>query len=212
MSFQPYEIARIADLERPDGWAPIRKHFDVRSLGINAWTAHEEGGRLIPEHDEVPSEHEELYIVISGHATFTVGDEDLEAPAGTIVYVRDPAVRRGAAARDAETTIVSVGGVPGRAYRPRAWETNADVNELFASGDHEGVKRVLTEALQGPYEDRGHILFNLACAEAQIGEADAAIEHLGEAIREQPAFAEYAKGDSDFDPIRSDPRFGALLS
>jgi hypothetical protein len=210
MAWRPYETARLADIERPDGWAPIRQHFDVQSLGINAWTAHEAGGRLIPEHDEVPSGHEELYIVTTGTATFTIGDEDLEAPAGTVIYVRDPAVKRAAEARDAETTVVSVGGTPGKAFKPRAWETNADVMPLFESGDFAGVKRVLTDSLD-QYEDRGHILFNLACAEAQVGERDAAIDHLREAIEERPAFAELAKGDSDFDPIREDPRFVALV-
>jgi hypothetical protein len=36
-----YEVARLASLEREDGWSPIRRSLDVRSFGINAWTGHE---------------------------------------------------------------------------------------------------------------------------------------------------------------------------
>ncbi|MDX6593623.1 MAG: hypothetical protein QOJ13_2819 [Gaiellales bacterium] len=205
-----FQTARLADIERPDGWSAIRQHFDVQAFGINAWTAHEAGGQLIGEHDEITSGHEELYVVIAGAATFTVGGEDIEAPAGTMIYVRNPAVRRAAAARDRETTVLVVGATPGKAFRPMAWETNADVVPLFESGDFAAVKQVMTDALDR-YEDRQHLLYNLACAEAQLGETDTAIEHLREAVDGRPTFGELAKKDADFDPIRDDPRFTALL-
>jgi quercetin dioxygenase-like cupin family protein len=212
MTHEPaFQTARLADLERSDGWVTLRRHFDVQAFGINAWTAHEAGGQLIGEHDEVTSGHEEMYLVIAGAATFTVADEDLEAPAGTVIYIRNPAVRRAAAARDPETTVLAVGGTPGKAFKPMAWETNADVIPLFESGDFEGVKRLMNEALDR-YQDRAHLLFNLACAEAQLGESDAAIEHLSEALDERPGLAELAKKDPDFDSIRDDPRFATLFS
>src|SRR6478609_3804192 len=89
-----YTTATIADLQGADGWAPIRKHFDVQSFGVNAWSTEEPGATLIPEHDEVPSSHEELYLVTAGHATSTVDGEEVDAPAGTLVYVADPALKR----------------------------------------------------------------------------------------------------------------------
>jgi hypothetical protein len=95
-----FETARIDDLERPDGWSPVRLHFDVQAFGINAWTAHEADAAVIPEHDERPSGHEELYLVTSGHAIFTVEGESIDAASGTIVFVRDPAAMRGAVARE----------------------------------------------------------------------------------------------------------------
>jgi mannose-6-phosphate isomerase-like protein (cupin superfamily) len=212
MTHEPaFRTARLADLERSDGWVTLRQHFDVQAFGINAWTAHEAGGQLIGEHDEVTSGHEEIYLVIAGAATFTVADEDLEAPAGTVIYIRNPTVRRAAAARDPETTVLAVGGTPGKAFKPMAWETNADVIPLFESGDFAGVKRIMNEALDR-YQDRAHLLFNLACAEARLGESDAAIEHLSEALDERPGLAELAKKDPDFDPIRDDPRFATLFS
>lgn len=205
-----YETARIADLERASGWSPIRLGLDVLAFGINAWTAHEAEGRVIPEHDERPSGHEELYLVTGGHATFRVEGEELDAPAGTIVFVRDPAATRSAVAREAGTTVVSVGGKPGEAYRPRAWETNEEVFALLDRGEHSEAKRMLMDALDR-YDDRGSLLYNLACAEAQLGETDEALEHLRAALEEHPSFAEPAREDHDLAPIRDDPRFAEVI-
>ena len=72
MTEKPFETARIDDLERPDGWSPVRLHFDVQAFCINAWTGHDAGATVIPEHHEEPSWHEELYVVIAGQASFTV--------------------------------------------------------------------------------------------------------------------------------------------
>ena len=43
-------------------------------------------------------------------ATFTLGDETLDAPAGTIVFIRDPEVRRHARAEEPGTSVLAVGG------------------------------------------------------------------------------------------------------
>ena len=64
-------------------WHTIRSTLDVRAFGINAWTATEDDQRLIGEHDEAEGEaHEELYVVLSGHATFTLDGESVDAPDG----------------------------------------------------------------------------------------------------------------------------------
>ena len=182
----------------------------MQAFGINAWTGHEADATVIPEHNEEPSGHEELYLVTSGHAVFTVGGESIDAPSGTIVFVRDPAAKRGAVARKPGTTILSVGAKPGEAYRPRAWETNRDVFALLDSGKNAEAKRLLVDALER-YEDRGNLLYNLACAEAQLGEADAALEHLRAALGASPSLAEYAREDTVLGPIRDDPRFAEIV-
>jgi quercetin dioxygenase-like cupin family protein len=194
-----YETATIAGLARPNGWSPIRRELDVQAFGINAWTA-DAGERLIPGHDEKPSGHEELYVVTAGRATFTVGGDEIDAPAGTVVFVRDPAAQREARAAEDGTTVLAVGGRPGGAYRPRSWETNVDATPLWEAGDFEGIKRLMLDALER-YEDRGTILYNLACAEAQLGEVDAAREHLAQAVAERPEFADAAREDSDLAPL-----------
>ena len=180
-------------------------------LSVNAWTAREAGAPVIPEHHEQPTGHEELYLVTAGHATFTIQGDEVDAPAGTLVFVRDPAAARGAVAREAGTTVLSVGGKSGEAYRPRSWETNRDVFPLLDSGRHAEAKRLLTDALDR-YDDRSTIFYNLACAEVGLGETDAALEHLRAAIGERPSLAEDARGDADLEPLRDDPRFAEIVA
>jgi tetratricopeptide (TPR) repeat protein len=210
MTGKRYETANIAAIENSRGWSPIRKHLGVESFGINAWTAGDADEQIIPEHDEVPSGHEELYVVIAGHARFTVDGEEVDGPHGTVVLVSDPAAKRAAYAREAGTTVLAVGAKPGDAYQPRAWEVNAGVLEMFEQGDHQKAKEVLLKGLEH-YEDKAGILYNIACAEAMLGEADEALGHLREAIEKHPQYAESAREDPDFEPIRSDPRFEELL-
>ena len=143
MAEPAYTAVRVSDLECEDGWSPIRQALGVRSFVINAWRGREVGAAIIPAHDELPSRHEELYVVTDGHASFTVGDATGDAPAGTLVYVRDPALIRGAVAAEANTTIIAVGGEPGCAYAPRSWETSRDVVALFEAGRYAQAKHLL---------------------------------------------------------------------
>jgi len=211
MTGKRYETAGIADIKDGGGWSPIRKRFGVESFGINAWTVENADDRIIPEHDEVPSGHEELYVVIAGHATFTVDGEEIDGPHGTVLFVRDPAAKRAAYAREPNTTVLAVGAAPGKAYRPRAWETNAEIPAMFDRGEHEKAKQVLVQAL-GQYEDDAGVLYNLACAEALLGEKEEALGHLSEALDAHPAFRDSARDDPDFESIRSDERFAALVA
>ena len=54
----------------PDGfvWRPVRRHFGIRAFGVNAYTAHETGGRIVEEHTESSLGHEEIYLVLRGRA------------------------------------------------------------------------------------------------------------------------------------------------
>ena len=60
--------------------------------------------------------------MIAGRARFTLDDETLDAPAGTLVFLPDPATRRYAVAEEAGTTVLAVGGKPGEGYEVSAWE------------------------------------------------------------------------------------------
>jgi tetratricopeptide (TPR) repeat protein len=205
-----FETARLEDLRREDGWAPIRLALDVRSFGINSWTGRNAGDTVIPVHDEAPTGHEELYLVTAGHATFSVGGEEIDGPKGTLVLVRDASLPRGAAAREPETTVLTVGAKPGEAYTPRAWEADRDVLAQLEAGRPDEAKRLVTEALTR-YEDTSVLFYNLACAEALLGEADDALVHLREAIAGDPSIANWAREDEDLASIREDPRFAELL-
>jgi hypothetical protein len=66
--------------------------------------------------------HEELFAVMSGHAVFTVGGKEVDAPARTLVFVRDPALIRSAQAIADGTAILAIGARPGAPYEVSRWE------------------------------------------------------------------------------------------
>ena len=203
-----FAVARLSEIDRTrrGEWIPLRRHFGIQAFGVNAWSGEEEGAQLISEHDETSIAHEELYVVMEGRATFTVDGEEIDAPAGTAVFVRDPAVRRKAVVRDGRTTILTVGAKPGEAFRVSPWEENADIIELFERGEFAAAEARLLDALERHPENPG-LLYNLACAEARQGRGEDALEHLRRSVELDARFAEYAQGDEDLESIREDPRF-----
>ena len=152
-------------------------------------TAHADGDRLINEHEEdEPDSGEELYVVVSGHATFELDGMTQNAPAGTLVHV--PAgIKRTAYGRQAGTTVLAIGGGPqGKPYQPSGWELFAPLFPLFASGDYaEGADRA--EALIADDPPYGAMYYNTACFESQAGQPDAALAHLRRAIELSPSLA-----------------------
>ena len=121
-----YTAAPLDDIaaEKWPYWAPIRHHFDVRSFGINAWRG-TDGDEVIKLHSEEETGQEEVYIVLSGRATFTIGGEELDAPALTVVHVTDPLLERVAFAKEEGTVVLSIGATVGTAYEPAGWDTDA---------------------------------------------------------------------------------------
>lgn len=210
MSGSSYRKTSIAELRRPDGWSPVRRALGVQAFGVNAWTASEAGEQVIDEHTEQPAGHEELYLVVAGRATFTVEGEQVDAPAGSLLFVPDAAGMRGAVAAEPGTVVLTVGATRGEAFRPRPWEANRDVTGAFDRDDHASARRFLIEAL-AEYDDQAVLRYNLACAETQLGELDAAFGHLRLAVADLPELAEAARLDDDLAPLRGDPRFAELL-
>jgi quercetin dioxygenase-like cupin family protein len=119
-------LVHIDDLdaiELPDGfvWRPVRRHFGIQAFGVNAYTAGA-GGRVIEEHTEQGSGHEEIYLVLRGTVRFTVGEEEHELARGQLVFVRDPSLRRGAVALSDDAAVLAIGGKPGEPFRVSDWE------------------------------------------------------------------------------------------
>jgi hypothetical protein len=94
----PYGSVRIADVETLEQVDPsnvdvsecdfhlLRRHFDVRAFGVNAATGNAGDEMIEPHHESDDEEnrtngHEELFVVMSGQAVFTVDGEDIDAPA-----------------------------------------------------------------------------------------------------------------------------------
>ena len=208
-----WQTANIAEIERRNNaWVPIRDHFGGSAYGINAFVAEKAGDNVIGDHNEELAKHEELYVVLEGHATFTVSGDDIDAPAGTIVFVRDPSAQRKAIAQDAGTTVLAIGGRPGEAFKVSSWEVAwpwmSRGMALYREKKYAEAAAAFEEGL-GEVEDGSGLHYNIACVKALNGEKEAAFEHLRKAIAAYPNFAEAARNDSDFDAIREDPRFPA---
>ena len=121
---------RIDEIEPVDlhgvRWRPVRRTLGIRAFGANVTEA-DAGEIVVHEHDETESgagqqRHEELYVVLTGVASFTVAGEVVLAPAGTLVFVPEPAARRGAVARADGTRGLAIGGPVGEPYAPPPWE------------------------------------------------------------------------------------------
>jgi tetratricopeptide (TPR) repeat protein len=210
-----YSVAHLDEIEEAsDGrcaWRPVRHHFGITSFGVNAWTAHDAGDRIINEHDESDEgdSQEELYLVQQGRATFELDGKRVDAPAGTLVFAR-PDVVRTAFAQEARTTIVAIGGTPGKAYETPGWEVWRPLHHLYEAGEYaEAADR--GRALIDAHPDYPNVLYNVACCESLAGRTDDAIEHLRLAIEGSERFRSLATGDSDFDPIRDEPAFKELV-
>jgi len=210
-----YTVRRIGDIERRDGWIPIRDELGIGSFGVNAWRADEEGADVIAEHTEVMARHEELYIVLDGHATFTVEGEEVDAPEGTLVFVPGTNTRRGAKAREAGTTVLVVGARPGEAFEISPWEEtwreNGEGMKLYREGRYAEAAAVMREAIEANPE-AAVLYYNLACFESMAGEDGATVARdLAKAIELYPSFRDFARDDSDFEPVADDPGFKSLV-
>jgi quercetin dioxygenase-like cupin family protein len=210
-----FAVAKLEGIPPRGTWIPVRDHFGIGGFGVNAYRAEEAGGAVIGEHTEMMAKHEELYVVIEGHATFTVDGDEIDAPMGTLVFVGDVATRRGAVAKEPGTTVLVAGGRPGHPFEvapwEESWEDSQEAMTLYREKRYGEAGDVLREAITR-HPDSAGLSYNLACFESMAG-ADAATvaEHLGHAIRLYPGFRDFAREDSDFAPVRDDPVFQALV-
>ena len=215
-----YVFARLDELEPAPLTAPaatddgrrrfdVRRRFDITSFGVQAFRA-PRGVVVINEHDETllgEAGQEELYVVLHGAAMFEIDGESVEAPAGSLVHVQ-PTAKRKATAKDEGTTILVVGGTPGKAYEPSPEEA-AEAFAAYNEGDYEGaLEKQLVVVEKRPGDPVAH--FNAGCFAARAGRADEALEHLGRAVEINARIKELMATDEDLDSIREDQRFVEL--
>ncbi len=208
-----YEVVSIDQLEElpiNQGefvWRPLRRRLGITAFGTNAYTARA-GQRVVEEHFEKDG-HEEMYVVLRGRATFTLGDDEVDAPAGTIVFAK-PGTKRGAVAAEDDTAVLAVGAKPGVLVEPSPRE---DIFAAFSYAERgeldQGRKMIAGAVERRPDEWQGH--FNAACFEVLYGDREAGIAHLQRAYELDPEpVAEAARKDTDFDAVRDDPRVSAI--
>jgi Cupin domain len=211
-----YEILSVDDLDRyapPSEHGPVlmplRRRLGFRPFGVNCWTSSTVGGHVIERHYERDGD-EELYIVIRGRATFTVGDETVDAQPGTIFHL-PPGTLREAIAAEQDTVVLAVGAKPGEVWSPAPWEDFAVAFATLRAGDEAGA-RALVEDILARHPGTWQGEYNAACFEALTGDAGAAFTHLRRAHGlNREVVAKYADDDEDFASLRSDERWRELF-
>jgi tetratricopeptide (TPR) repeat protein len=206
-----YTVQHIDYLDRIEAggagwWRPIRRALGITGVAVNAYTADAPGDELIERHDETTfgaGGHEELYVVISGRAAFIVDEEEVDAPAGTLLLV-PPGVTRAATAAEPDTTVLIVGGKPGAALPVSPYEHWYAAEPHYRAGDYGKAIEVASQGLED-HPQNPSLRYQLACYEALNGNREAAIRHLQIAYANNPATREWAAGDEDLDSIRDDP-------
>jgi len=207
-----YRVAHLDDLDRIEvaggQYRPIRRRLGVRAFGINAYTAAKAGDQVVEHHHEGEGSgrQEELYMVVAGHAEFTVAGETIDAPAGTMVFIPDLTAKRGAVARSDDTTVVVIGGPADRPIPTSPFEYWFAAEAPYSEGDYDRAVAVASEGL-AEWPESGQLNYQLACFHALAGRREKALKHLATAVASEPKAAEWASGDSDLDSIRDDPAF-----
>ena len=208
-----YAIARLDDIgSLADGryhYRPVRHHFGITSFGVTAWVGAAAGDPIINEYDEDSQPAEELFVVVSGRAIFEFDGEQVEATPGTLVFT-EPGTRRTAVAAEPATTILAFDGAPGKAYDATGWELWAPLRPLYDEGEHAELSARLQELIAANPQ-YPMLVYNLACSESLSGRTTDAIDHLRQAIDASEKHRADARADSDFDPIRDEPSFKALI-
>ena len=203
-------VDELEQIEMHEGfvWRPVRRRFDIRAFGVNAYSPREAGAQVIEEHTEKMYGHEEIYLVLRGRALFTVDGTEHELGPGQLVHLQDPAIRRGAVGLTDDTVVLALGGKPGVAHTPTPWEAMFYAVPAMREERWDDAIRIHEEALEeNPGNDA--LLYNLACMEARGGRRLDALLHLKEAVDADPKWAEHAAKDSDFASIMNEPGFPA---
>lgn len=206
-----YRVARLDEIEEVDDgrcpFRPVRYRLGITAFGVNSWTAAAAGDRIINEHTQ--DDEEELYVVLRGRARFEVGEDKVDAPAGTLVFV-SPDERRTAFAEEDGTTVLAIGAVAGRAYEPDGMELWAPVATHYQAGDYDRAIELL-KPIAEQHPEYPTLLYNLACLESLTGRKVEAIEHLRQSVERSERSRELARDDPDFEPIRGERSFEELL-
>ena len=204
MTRRGWQVLQLDEIEpiRAAGvnWKPLRRTLGIEAFGTNAYVAGP-GEDVVEEHTEERLGHEEVYVVVRGRATFILDGEEHDAPAGTLVHLAEPSVRRRARAEEPGTLVLAIGGKPGETYAPSAWEWYFEAERFREPLDPEAALRLLDEANERFPEHAG-VLYSIACWQALAGRDDDALEMLRRAERVEPRVREWAATDEDLASIR----------
>jgi hypothetical protein len=181
-------------------WVPVRRRLGIGAFGTNAYRAEHAGDLIVEEHVESPGQ-EEMYVVIAGAMRFTVDGDDSDVPAGSLVFVSDPDLRRGGVALEDGTVVLAVGGWRDQPYHSLPWEPIFLAQDAMRRGDWAEAAATL-EREAGEHRETAIVRFRLACCYAQTGEHDRALDELRPALEAKPGMREMAERDELLAPLR----------
>ena len=134
MTEKAYEVVHLDELDRfpvdDEGllWRPVRRRLGITAFGTNAYTA-EKGTSASSRSTTSRTATRSSTSSRSGRATFVLGDEEIDAPAGTFIHA-EPGTKRGAVATEPNTTVLAIGAKPGVPHEISGWE------EIFVAFGH----------------------------------------------------------------------------
>jgi tetratricopeptide (TPR) repeat protein len=205
---------RLAEAEDDRGRVPLREDLDIGAFGANAIYQRKAGEPIVRWHHEAGpggDMHEELYVVVQGSATFTVDGDEIEAPQGTAIFVRDPGVIREAVAASDDTIVLAAGGPRDHAYRLTPAASAIGFWSAYEAKDYAAALATTRRALE-TYPGNAYLLYNVACMESLLGNDEAALTALAESVAQWEKYKEQAREDDDFVALREDPRFLELVA
>ena len=92
--------------------------------------------------------------------------------------------------------MLAIGGKPGEAYTPSAWEWYFEAERFREPLDPEAALRLMDEANQR-FPDHVGVMYSTACWLALAGRTDEAWETLQRTMVREPRSREWARGDED---------------
>jgi hypothetical protein len=194
----PYRVLALHDVEAVPGpaapaWRPLRAELGLQAFGLGSFVAAAAGDDVIEPHSESEDGrgHQELYFVVAGAARFALDGEEFDAPAGTLVFVRDPSVHRHAVAMAPDTEVLAFGGDP--VFRPSGSEVMWRVRHHLP---HDVARaQTFVDAALAEVPDSPGAWYAQALVAAADGRADDARAWLSKAARREPRLVEEARSD-----------------
>jgi mannose-6-phosphate isomerase-like protein (cupin superfamily) len=179
-------------------WRPVRTALGTRIVGMSAYTAERVGQEVVEDHVEGRDgrDHDEVYVVLRGRATFRLDEESLDAPAGTFVSV-PASVRRQAVAAEPGTTVLALGGPSTFEPAGSDWIERARPHMR----DRPVKARAILEELRAERPDSPGLLFGEALLHASQGDEVAARNSLRAAIDRAPVVRAHAQGEPLLAPL-----------
>jgi hypothetical protein len=207
----PQELHEVDD-DRP--FIRLGRTLDIGAFGVGAAYQSTTGEVVITDHHEAGpggDRHEELYVVVQGGARFTVDGEDVDAPRGTAVFVHDPAAMRTAVATADDTIVLAIGGPRDTAYRITPAQSQVGFWPAYQKQDWATALAATRRGLE-LYPGNAHLLYNVACMQALLGNDDDALAALAESVAQWEPYKGQAQKDDDLVSLREDLRFRQLVS